>query len=322
MNDGLKQAVMLDLKATDRGDLSLDSLYMPGLAWQLLDNAGAIQLPALIKDKEIVVTNKVLLDRALLEQADQLKLICICATGTNNVDLDAARERGIDVCNVTSYASASVVQYVFAVLLNLMSRLTEHQQAVQAGAWSSSKQFCLLDYPFKELEGKVLGIVGYGELGQAVASVAKAFGMKVMIAARNSDDKRPGRWPLAALLPQLDVLSLHCPLTNETRHLIAKKELQALPKGAIVINSARGGIVDEEALLKAIEDKHLAGAATDVLSTEPPEKNHRLLQKHYPNLIITPHIAWASTESRQRLIDQVALNIASYLAGRPRNIVN
>lgn len=318
----LKQAIVLDLKATDRNDLNLDCLQQPELDWHLVDNADEMQLAELIKDKEIVVSNKVVLNRALLEKTDKLKLICISATGTNNVDLVAAREQGIDVCNVTSYATASVVQYVFAVLLSLMSRLNEYQQAVKAGDWSRSEQFCLLDYPFRELEGKVLGIVGYGELGQAVASVAKAFGMTVLIAARNSDDKRQGRWPLATLLPQLDVLSLHCPLTKETQHLISENELRALPEGAILINSARGGIVDEQALLQAIEDGHLGGAATDVLTTEPPVKNHSLLQKNFANLIITPHIAWASIESRQRLIDQVSLNISEYLAGRPRNIVN
>ncbi|MDH5393007.1 MAG: glycerate dehydrogenase [Gammaproteobacteria bacterium] len=313
---------MLDRKASDRGDLCLDALTQLDLDWQLLDKADPAQLAALIQDQQIVVTNKVVLNRALIENAPNLKLICISATGTNNVDLVAARERGIDVCNVTSYATPSVVQYVFNVLLNLLCRFTEYQQAVKSGAWSRSEQFCLLDFSFRELDGKVLGIIGYGELGQAVARVAEAFGMKVLIAARNSDDQREGRWPLAELLPQLDVLSLHCPLTEETRHVISTQEIRALPEGAILINSARGGIVDEKALLAAIESGHLGGAATDVLTTEPPAEHHILLQKNYPNLIVTPHIAWASIESRQRLIDQLAFNISEYLSGRPRNIVN
>lgn len=317
-----KKAVILDLSATDRGDLCLDAINKLDLEWQLLANASPEKVAALINDKEIVVTNKVVLDKETLEKAKSLKLICISATGTNNVDLQAARELGIDVCNVTGYATPAVVQYVFTAMFNLFGRFQEHRQAVERGEWSHSKQFCLLDFPFHECHGKTLGIVGYGELGKAVAEVAKSFGMKVLIAARNSEDKRAGRMALKDMLPQLDVLSLHCVLNNETRHLISKKELYSLPKGAIIINSARGGIVNEKDLLEAIESGHLGGAAADVLSLEPPPENHLLLQKKYSNLIITPHIAWASIESRQRLIDQVALNISEYLAGKPRNIVN
>lgn len=317
-----KQAVVLDLKATDRDDLCLDTLKQLELDWHMVDQAGASEVAELIQGKEIVVTNKVVLDRAVLENATDLKLVCIAATGTNNVDLQAARELGIDVCNVTGYGTSSVVQYVFTTLLSLVSRVPEYQAAVAAGEWSRSKMFCLLDFPFHELDGKTLGVVGYGELGKGVAKIAQAFGMKVLIAARDSADKREGRLPLASMLPAVDVLSLHCPLTKETSNLISTNEMQLLPKGAIIINSARGGIVDEAALLAAIESGHLGGAATDVLITEPPQTDHILLQKAYPNLIVTPHIAWASIESRQRLFDQVAFNISEYLAGRPRNIVN
>ena len=318
----IKQAVVLDLKATDRNDLSLKSFESMALDWLFVDQATDAEVAGLIKNKQIVVTNKVRLNRQLLEAAPDLKLICISATGTNNVDLTAAREQGIDVCNVTAYATASVVQYVFTVLLSLLSRVPEYQQAVNEGGWSRSELFCLLDFPFHELQGKKLGIVGYGELGQAVAKVAKAFGMKIVIAARNADDQRENRVPLQDMLPQIDVLSLHCPLTESTRHLISDSEINLLPKGAILINSARGGVVDESALLRAIDSGHLGGAATDVLTTEPPPVTHPLLQKRYNNLIVTPHVAWASIESRQRLIDQVAFNIEEYLAGRPRNIVN
>lgn len=316
------QAVILDLKASDRDDLSLNALFETNLQWEVYDQALPQQVAEYIKNKAVVVTNKVVLNGDILKNAPDLRLICISATGTNNVDLEVARQLGIDVCNVTAYATPSVVQYVFSVLLSLMSRVTEYEQAVQAGNWSRSEQFCLLDYSFHELQGKVLGIVGYGELGRAVARVAQAFGMKVLIAARDENDKREGRIQLEELLPQLDVLSLHCPLTQETQNLISKKEIQAMPGGAILINSSRGGIVDEQALIEGIESGHLAGAATDVLTTEPPPIDHLLLQKKYPNLIVTPHIAWASIESRQRLIDQVAFNISEYLAGRPRNIVN
>lgn len=318
----LMQAVILDWKATDRNDLSLQSLYQLNLNWQINDKTDNDKITPQIRDKQIVVTNKVELNRQVLEQAPELKLVCVSATGSNNVDLAAARELGISVCNVTAYATASVVQYVFAVLLSLASRLPDYQQAVKKGDWSRSQQFCLLDYSFNELQGKTLGIIGYGELGQAVARIAKAFGMNVLIAKRDDDDSREGRIGLKDMLPGCDVLSLHCPLTPQTENLIAAEQLQMLPKGAIVINSARGGIVNEEALLAALKSGHLAGAATDVLSAEPPPADHILLQQDLPNLIITPHIAWASIESRQRLIDQVAFNISEFLAGRPRNIVN
>ena len=318
----IKQAVVLDLKATDSHDLSLKSLESLPLNWLFVDQAADAEVAELIKNKQIVVTNKVKLNRQLLETAPDLKLICISATGTNNVDLTAARELGIDVCNVTAYATASVVQYVFTVLLSLVSRVPEYQQAVNEGAWSRSELFCLLDFPFHELQGKTLGIVGYGELGQAVAKVAQAFGMEIIVAARNADDKRKGRMLLQDMLPKTDVLSLHCPLTDATQQLISDAEFNLLPQGAIVINSARGGVVEESALLRAIENGHLGGAATDVLSTEPPAPEHPLLQKKYNNLIVTPHVAWASIESRQRLIDQVAFTIKEYLAGRPCNIVN
>ena len=278
-NRQLKQAVILDLKATDRNDLNFESFEKLGLDWRFVDNAVDSEVAELIRNRHIVVTNKVKLNRQILEAAPDLKLICISATGTNNVDLVAARELGIDVCNVTAYATASVVQYVFTVLLSLISRVPEYQQAVAEGDWSRSELFCLLDFPFHELQGKTLGIVGYGELGQAVASVAKAFGMKIVIAARNADDKREDRMPLQDMLPQIDVLSLHCPLTDNTRNLISDSEINLLPAGAILINSARGGVVDEAALLRAIESGHLGGAATDVLSTEPPAPGHPLLQK-------------------------------------------
>jgi len=316
------RAVVLDLSATDRGDLCRDALNNLDLEWQIHNKTSPEQAAACIAGRQVVVTNKVVIDRKLLIGASDLKLICISATGTNNVDLLAARELGIDVCNVTGYATPSVVQYVFSVMLSLFTKLAEHRRAVNKGEWSDSEQFCLLDFPFHECQHKTLGIVGYGELGSAVAKVARAFGMKVLVAARNTEDTREGRIPLKEMLPQLDVLSLHCLLNEDTKNLISKNELNALPKGALVINSARGGIVNEQDLLNAIESGHLGGAATDVLSTEPPSEHHLLLQKTFDNLIITPHIAWASVESRQRLIDHVAFNISEYMAGRPRNIVN
>ena len=325
--NGKKKAVLLDLSSMDKNDLSLDAIRQLELDWEIHQRMSASQVAAAIEDKEIIVSNKVVIGRAEMQQAKVLKLICVAATGTNNIDLQAARELGIEVCNVTAYATASVVQYVFTALLSLQSRLPEYQQAVQQGRWSKSEMFCLLDYPFHELQGKTLGIVGYGELGQAVANVARAFGMNVLVAKRNDDDQREHRIALDQMLMQSDVLSLHCPLTAETENLITEKQLALLPDHAIVINTARGGVVNEKDLLEALDKKIIAGAVVDVLSVEPPPEDHILLTTDGVNqpesgLIVTPHIAWASVESRQRMIDQVALNISDFLAGRPRNIVN
>lgn len=322
MMQATPKGVFLDIDTVNRNDLNLNSLHQVIPGCQLLQQLTEEQVLTSLRTAEVVISNKVMLDRERLQQATALKLVCIAATGTNNVDLVAARELGIDVCNVTAYATPSVVQYVFTVLLNLMSRLPEYQQAVKAGDWSNSSMFCLLDYSFHELQGKTLGIVGYGELGRAVANIAGAFGMKVLIAKRDAADLREGRLSLEQMLPQLDVLSLHCPLTEQTRNLIAEKEFSLMKPASFIINSARGGIVNEMALMNALQSGQIAGAATDVLTSEPPAPEHALLQFKHPRLIITPHIAWASVESRQRLLDQVALNISEYFAGRPRNIVN
>jgi len=322
-----KKAVLLDLSSMDRNDLKLDALQQLDIDWTIHQRMPADDVIAAIADKEIVVSNKVEIGRAEMEQAKALKLICVAATGTNNIDLQAARELGVEVCNVTAYATASVVQYVFTTLLSLQSRLPEYQQAVQQGGWSASEMFCLLDYPFHELQGKNLGIVGYGELGQAVANVAKAFGMNVLVAKRNENDQRENRIALDEMLGQCHVLSLHCPLTAETENLITMRQLALLPDDAILINTARGGVVNEKDLLEALDKKMIAAAVVDVLTIEPPPEDHILLNADGVNqpgsrLIVTPHIAWASVESRQRMIDQVAHNISEFLAGRPRNIVN
>jgi glycerate dehydrogenase len=269
----------------------------------------------------LVVTNKVVLDRALLASAPRLRLVCVAATGTNNVDLATARELGIAVTNVTGYATASVVQHVFAVMLAHAARLFEYRQSVGEGAWARSDQFCLLDHPIRELAGRTLGIVGYGALGQAVAKIAEAFGMRLLIAERPSGPHEPGRTPLAELLAHSDVVSLHVPLAENTRNLIGAAELARMRPDALLINTARGGIVDEAALAKALRAGRLGGAAVDVLSIEPPRLGNPLLAPDIPNLIVTPHIAWASREARQRLIDEVAENIAAYQEGKVRNRV-
>jgi len=316
------KGVFLDLASVDTGDLDLATLRQSLDAWTLHGETAAEQVAERIAGHEVVVSNKVVLDREVLLGADALKLVCVAATGTNNVDLEAARERGIVVSNVVAYATPAVVQHVFALTLALYTRLFDYDRWVREANWQRSRLFCSLEFPIRELSGKTLGIVGYGELGRGVAQVGEAFGMRVLVAERpGASSVRPGRVALADLLPQVDVLSLHCPLTEQTRNLIGPQELAAMKSDAILINTARGGIVDEVALAEALCRGTLGGAGIDVLTKEPPREGNPLLDPDIPNLIVTPHTAWASHESRQRLVEEVAENIRAFRAGSPRNVV-
>ncbi|MEF8833228.1 MAG: 2-hydroxyacid dehydrogenase [Halofilum sp. (in: g-proteobacteria)] len=275
-----------------------------------------------IREADVVITNKVVLDAEAFAAARHLRLVCVAATGVNNIDLDAAREHGVTVCNATGYGTASVVQHTFALMLALATRLPDYQVAVRAGEWSRSLFFCLLDFPITELAGKTLGIVGYGTLGQGVAHIARAFDMDVKIAARPGITGIPAdRVAVEDLLEQADVLTLHCPLTDATRGLIGRPELERMRPDALLINTARGGIVDEAALADALRAGTIGGAGMDVLTREPPRDGNPLLDDDIPNLIVTPHSAWGSQASRQRLVEQVADRIASFRAGRPGNVV-
>lgn len=313
--------VLLDRGSMDRGDLDFSALESVSPAWRSHEATEEAEVADRIADTTVAISNKVRLDDAALQGASRLRLICISATGTNHVDLDAAKRRGIAVCNVRGYATPSVVQHVFTLMLALSTRLPEYSRAVGEGRWQRDPQFCLLDYPIHEIAGKTLGIVGYGELGQAVAHVAEAFGMRIIVAQRPGVPAVPGRVSLRELLPQVDVLSIHCPLTPETRGLIGVKELALMRPNALLLNTARGGIVDEAALAEALRAGRLGGAGVDVLSEEPPVHGNPLLARDVPNLIVTPHIAWASTEARQRLVDEVAENIRAFLSGVERNRV-
>lgn len=314
--------VFLDRDTVDRGDVDLSVLEQRLPQWRYYGLTSADELRERIKDAEVIISNKVVLDEAAFATAPKLKLVCVAATGTNNVDMTAASRHGVAVCNVRAYATPSVVQHTFAMILSLSTNLGRYRRAVMRGEWANSPHFCLLDYPIHEIAGKTLGIVGYGELGHGVAKVAEAFGMEVLISQRPGAAPQAGRIPLHELLPQVDVLTLHCPLTPETRNLIGEKELALMKPNALLINTARGGIVDEVALANALRNNRIAGAATDVLTTEPPRNGNPLLADDVPNIIITPHTAWASVESRQRLLDQIALNIEAFLKGTPRNQVN
>jgi glycerate dehydrogenase len=275
-----------------------------------------------IRHATVVVTNKAILTGSVMKQTPHLQLICIAATGTNNVDLEAARRLGIAVCNVRGYCTASVVEHVFALVLALTRRLAATTHAATTGAWQHSPHFTVPDFPCRELSGKTFGIIGYGELGRAVARIATAFGMTVLISQRPNTPNGPGRIPLRDLLPLVDILSLHCPLTQETAGLISREELALMRPDALLINTARGGIVDEQALADALYAGRLGGAGIDVLSQEPPGHDNPLLAPNIPNLILTPHVAWSSREARQYLLLQVAKNIRSFLAGETCNLVS
>jgi len=314
--------VFLDSASLDLGDIDFSDLNSSLAEIRHYSTTTSEQIVERIADAELVISNKVVLNAAALAAAPRLRLVCVAATGTNNVDLKTATGLGITVCNCQGYSTPSVVQHTFALMLALTLRLCDYHQAVAENRWQTAKQFCLLDFPIRELAGKTLGIVGYGELGRSVARIAEAFGMRVLIAQRpDTLEPEEGRIPLPALLPQVDILTLHCPLTPETRGLIGAWELALMRRDAVLINTARGGIVDEIALAEALRHNALGGAGVDVLTEEPPVHGNPLLAGDVPNLIVTPHCAWGSRESRQRLVGQLVENIRGFLAGRPLRVV-
>jgi glycerate dehydrogenase len=315
------RGVFLDLGSVHPSDLDLTPLRGVLDEWRLHDSTDPDEVPARIRDAEVVVTNKVPLSGAVLRTSPWLKLICVAATGTNNVDLEAAREHDIQVSNARDYATSSVVEHVFCLMLTLSRRLDRYRQRVSIGDWTRSAHFCVFDETIEELFGKRLGIIGYGVLGRAVSDAARAFSMRVEVAQRLHDEPLPDRMPLQDLLECCDVVSLHCPLTQQTRGLIGKPELRRMRTDALLINAARGGIVDEAALVEALQKGWIAGAGVDVLSEEPPPASNPLLQYVSPRLILTPHVAWASRAARQRLLGEVTENVRSFLQGRARNRV-
>ena len=315
------QGVFLDLESLDRGDLDLQSLHASLPQWHMHAATRPADTASRIRHASVVVSNKVVLDRDVLSTAEALQLVCVAATGTNNIDLEAARNHGLTVCNVAGYATRSVVEYVFAQLLSLYRQLPAYHEAVRIGKWQQTEHFCLLDYPIRELHGQTLGIIGYGELGQAVARMGAAFGMRVLVAERANTAPREGRTSLETVLAESHVVSLHCPLTADTRNLIGQNELARMRADAVLVNTARGGIVDEAALLHALQAGRIAGAIVDVLDGEPPSRDNPLLATTLPNLLVTPHVAWASSPSRQQLVNEIAENIRAWRDGTPRNVV-
>jgi glycerate dehydrogenase len=289
-----------------------------------------VELPACAPDQiadqlwraSIAITNKAPITRAVLDASPKLKLIAVAATGTNNVDLDACRERGIAVCNIRGYAEHTVPEHVFMLLLALRRNLLAWRGTLQQGAWQKAQQFCLFDHEIHDLHGSTLGLIGYGNVGAGVERLAQAFGMRVLIAEHKGvTDIRPGRVAFDAVLAQADQISLHTPLTDATRNLIGAREFNLMKRGALLINTARGGVVDEAALISALKTRRIAGAGCDVLSVEPPSAGNALLDLNLPNFLLTPHVAWSSREAMQALGDQLIDNIEAFVRGELRNRV-
>ncbi len=275
-----------------------------------------------LRGATIALTNKVPLRAEALAQLPALKLIAVAATGYDIVDVAACRERGIAVCNIRNYAVHTVPEHVFALLLSLRRNLFAYRVDVERGRWQQSEQFCFFDHPIGDLHGSTMGIVGGGVLGQGTAALARAFGMQVLFAEITPGAAgRADRTPLDQVLAESDVISLHCPLTPATRDLIGPAQLRQMKRNAILINTSRGGLVDELALATALTEGWIAGAGFDVLTSEPPTQGNPLLELRLPNLILTPHVAWASKDAMQGLADQLIDNVELFVKGTPQNLV-
>jgi glycerate dehydrogenase len=315
------RVVLLD--AATYGDASLEALTQWSCVIHPFSSPGSVA--SRLEGNHVAIVNKVILDGRLLRSsaAKDLKLIAVAATGTDNVDLDAARSVGIAVCNVPGYATRAVAQFTMALILELATRCGSYVELVRRGAWEKSSVFTLFDYPSAELAGKTLGIIGYGSIGKMVAKMAEPFDLNVLLSARPGIPGPPpqGRVSFEALLRKSDFITLHCPLTDATKNLIDRRAIQLIKPNAFLINTARGGLIDTPALLGALKNGNLGGAALDVLTQEPPPPDHPLVEaaKELHNLLITPHCAWATREARRRLLTEVAENIVAFTRGTERN---
>lgn len=270
----------------------------------------------------IAICNKLPLRAEALSQLPKLKLIAVAATGVDNIDLAYCRSHNIAVCNTRGYAVNSLPEHALMLMLALRRNLMAYRNDVKAGRWHEAKQFCLLDHPIGDLKGATLGIVGFGTLGKSMAQLARAIGMNVLVAEhKNATVVRDDRVEFQEVLRRSDVLSLHCPLTEETKNLIGADELAQMKTDAILINTARGGLIDDQALIEALKNGRLAGAGIDVLRSEPPREGNPLLEVDLPNLIVTPHNAWASRQAMQTLADQLVDNLEKFIRGSPQNLV-
>jgi glycerate dehydrogenase len=290
--------------------------------WTDYQATAASQVAERLRGATIAITNKVALRAETLAGLPQLKLIAIAATGYDVVDLDYCRASGIAVANIRNYASHTVPEHTFALLLALRRNLLAYRQDVNDGRWQQAAQFCFFDHPIRDLAGSTMGIIGEGALGQASAAIARAFGMKVLF-AEHAGPTAPGIefTPLDTLLKQADVVSLHTPLTPDTRNMIGMPQLRMMKRSALLINTARGGLVDEQALACALQEGLIGGAGFDVLTTEPPVEGNPLLSLRLPNFILTPHVAWASEGAMQFLADQLIDNIEAFVGGQPKHLL-
>lgn len=280
------------------------------------------QVPERLADADIVIANKLPMKGELLARFPRIRMIAVAATGTDNVDLEYCRSHGIVVSNIRGYAQDTVPEHVFMLALALRRQLLAYRRDVLAGRWQKSANFCFFDYPVRDLRGGTLGIVGRGSLGQGVARIAAGFGMEVLFAEhKDAANVREGHTAFDEVLRRADVLTLHCPLNARTRNLIGAAELRQMKPTAVLINTARGGLVDETALVQALQEGWIGGAGFDVLSSEPPRGGNPLLEADLPNLIVTPHVAWASDGAMQALADQLVDNLEAFAQGEPRHRV-
>lgn len=312
--------VLTDCATVSSGDLDLSVLEQFGNVTYHPETSSE-QTAERIKDADVVIINKTLIGKAEIDAAKNLKLIALFATGYNNVDTAYARSRGITVCNAGSYSTSAVAQQVFAYILNHAAKISAYDADVKRGEWVRSRLFCFFSRPTLELEGKTLGIFGLGAIGARVAQIAKAFNMRVIACSRTKKDIDGIEFvDMDTLLGESDFLTVHCPLTDQTREIFDEKSFTKMKKGAYFINTARGGVINEQALFDALSSGQLSGAAIDVLTSEPMREDCVLLNA--PNITITPHIAWAPLETRQRLLSIVSENVSSFIAGTPKNVVN
>lgn len=318
----MEKIVVLDGGVVNPGDLSWDPIAAIG-DLQVYDRTPADQTVSRIGDARLILTNKTVIDRAVLDACPQLRYVGVLGTGYNTVDVKAAREKGVAVTNIPAYSTASVAQMTIALLLELAVRTGDHSVQVHEGRWTACPDYCFWSYPLVELAGKTMGIVGYGSIGRAVAKIAAALGMRVLgysrSAALGSRDGEAEIVPLERLLAESDVVTLHCPLTEQTRELINRETLAGMKDGAYLINTSRGGVIQEEAVAEALRSGKLAGAGLDVLSTEPPKADNPMLTA--PNCIVTPHIAWAPAAARSRLLGIAEANLRAFLEGKALNRV-
>ncbi len=314
---------VLDGYTLNPGDLSWDAIASQG-SLKVYERSSSEEIIPRAAGCEIVLTNKTPLTEETIASLPELRYIIVLATGYNVVDIPAARKRGITVSNIPAYSTPSVAQMVFALILAFTNRTAEHADAVAAGLWETSKDFCFWEVPLMELQGKIMGIIGYGRIGRKTAEIASAFGMEVLVHTRSAVEAN-SRPPVEAvslseILSASDVISLHCPLTEQTRELIRKETLQLMKPGSLLINTGRGQLINEGDLAWFLNKGLIAGAGLDVLAEEPPAEGSPLIGAK--NCIITPHIAWAARESRQRLMDIAAENVRSYIKGKPQNVVS